>query len=183
MDPVTPFEWGRMLWGVEPPTYILEILFRVAAIYIAGVIVLSFADKRSRRQATSFDLMILIALGSAVGDVLFYPTVPIAYALAVLIGILLMDKLSARLQSRFSPVREFITGTSRLLMSEGRVLEDALRKESLSRAELYSMLREAKVGNTGRVRSASLEISGELGVVEYPHGEGGDGDDILPEDR
>jgi uncharacterized membrane protein YcaP (DUF421 family) len=49
----------------------MEILVRVVTIYVIGVILLRMMRKRSRRQLTSFNLLIVIALGSAMGDVMF----------------------------------------------------------------------------------------------------------------
>lgn len=41
------------------------------------------------------------------------------------------------------------------------------------------MLREHGIANTGEVRYALLELSGELGLVRYHDGEGGPGDSTL----
>jgi uncharacterized membrane protein YcaP (DUF421 family) len=171
MDPTTPFEWSRVFWGIQPPGFLLEIALRVVIVYIAGVVVLSFADKRSHQQWTSFDLLILIALGSVMGDVLFYPEVPIVYALVVLVTMLLLNRGMARLQARYEPLRRLIAGRTRELVREGRILEEALAREALSREELMSMLRTHEVSNTGEIRSASMEFSGQLGLLRYPKGE------------
>lgn len=171
MDPTTPFEWTRIFWGIQPPAYFLEIVLRVVIVYVAGVVVLSFADKRSRKQFTSFDLMIIIAVGSVVGDVMFYPSVPIAYAFVILLAVLLLNFLLARLQARFPPVRKAIAGRARELVRDGEVLHDALRHEAISVEELLSMLRVHEISNTGEIRSATMEFSGELGVIRYPSGE------------
>lgn len=171
MEPTSPLEWARLFLGVQPPLYLLEIALRVALVYVAGVVVLSFADKRSRKQLTSFDLMILIALGSVVGDVMFYPEVPIVYALVVLVAVLLLNRLTARLQAKFPAVKEFIAGRATEVVRDGEVLPDGLRHESISVDELFSMLRVHEISNTGQVRSATIEFSGDLGVVRFPPGE------------
>lgn len=88
MEKVTTLTWARMLWGNEPPLYPVEILVRVVTIYVIGVVLLRMMGKRSRRQMTSFDLLIVIALGSAMGDVMFYPQVPVLYSVIVIATIL-----------------------------------------------------------------------------------------------
>ena len=175
MEPTTPFEWIRLLLGIQEPLYLVEILLRVAIVYVAGVVVLSFADKRSRRQPTSFDLMILIALGSVIGDVMFYPEVPIVYALVVLLAVLVLNRVTARLQARFPPVQDFVAGRGTEVVRDGKILDDALRSESISVDELFSMLRVHEVSNTGEVRSATIEFSGDLGVIRFPPDEAREG--------
>ena len=120
---------------------------------------------------TSFDMLIIIALGSSVGDVLFYPNVPIIYAILVTSVFVVLERFSAALQMRSKAMHTFFSGDARLIIREGEIIPSALRAELLCEEEVMSMLREDGVSNLGQVRRAYVELSGELGVIRYAEGE------------
>lgn len=181
MDPVTPFEWERLLFGVQPPLYLLEIILRIVVIYLFGVFYLRVGGKRDLHPLTAFDLLIIIALGSAVGDSLFYPEVPIAYGIVVTAVVLTLHRVVSLLQARSPRAHDFIAGQARLVIRDGRILDDAVRKEVLARDELLSLLREHGVRNTGEVERAYLELSGQLGILRFPNGMHREGESTLPQ--
>lgn len=167
MEPVTPFEWRRIFIGAQPPLFFLEIVFRIVVIYLFAVIVLSFMQKRGRREMSAFEYVVVIALGSATGDGMFYPEVPLLYTFLVITVMVLLNSGVSALQFRSRRVHTFVEGEPGLLVREGRVLEASLKRERMTRDELFSMLREAQIANTGRVRYAFLELSGELGLILF----------------
>lgn len=166
MDEVTPFEWGRLLWGIQPPLYFLEIVFRIVAIYVFAVVVLRFMGKRGRQQMSSFEYVLIIALGSATGDSLFYPDVPILYAWLIILVMVLLDRALAQWQTRSSQVNEFLEGRPRLMVKDGEIEERSLTKEGINRAELMALLREQQVADLADVGDAFLEPTGRLGVIK-----------------
>lgn len=74
----------------------------------------------------------------------------------------------------------FIVGEPRLLILEGRVLHDALDAEELRKEELFSLLRQQGIANTGQIRTGYLELSGGLGLLKYPKGDERQGEDTDP---
>ena len=76
----------------------------------------------------------------------------------------------------------FTEGEPGLLIWHGQILDSRLKEEFIARDELYSMLRQARVANTGEVRYGFLEITGELGIILYPEGEGVEGESTLKDE-
>ncbi len=163
MDPITPFDWHRMFIGEQPPLFFLEILFRVLAIYLFAALCLRFMGKRGQRQLSPFEFVVVIALGSATGDAMFYPEVPILYAWAVVAAVVGLSGLLAKAQLWSVRVNRFLEGRPRPLIWEGEVVEENVRKENLRPDEFLGMLRELGIARTGDVRYAFLERSGQIG--------------------
>ena len=180
MDPATPFDWHRMFIGDEPPLFFLEILFRVVVIYLFAAVVVRFMGKRGQRQLSAFEFVVVIALGSATGDAMFYPQVPILYAWLVITVVVLLSGVLAKAQLWSQRVNSFLEGTPRPLVWEGRVLEGNVRKENLRHDEFLAMLREAGISDTGELRYAFLERSGNVGYLRYEDG-GRDIDSTMPD--
>lgn len=171
MTDVTPFDIERLFLGTQPPLFLLEIVFRVTLIYGFAAVLLRWMGKRGRSELSPFELLVVIALGSATGDSMFYPEVPILHAWMVVAAVVVLDVAMAHLQFRFGRVQRFVESTPRVVIREGKVDLSALRAERLREDELYSMLREHGIANTGELRYALLELSGDLGLVRYPKGE------------
>lgn len=179
MTSVVPFDLARMFLGTQPPLYLLEIVVRVILVYVFGALVLRMMGKRGQRTLSPFELLVVIALGSATGDSMLYPEVPILYAWMVIAAIVVCETLMARLQFRFTSVERFLEATPRLVVHEGRIVHEALRAERIRIDELYSMLREHGIENTGELRYAFLELSGQLGLIRYPAHALRDGENTL----
>jgi len=180
MDPVVPLEWGRILLGEQPPTFLLEIIARVFIIYVVSLIVLRAGGKRERKQITPLELLLFVALGSAVGDVLFYPSVAKIYAVLILFLIIVLQWLVERLKRKSGFLENFINSKPKMLIKFGKVLPDALDKENFMEEELFSALREKGISNLGQVEYAFLELSGTVSVFKYEKGKEIAGKNILP---
>lgn len=165
MDPITPFDWHRIFIGTQPPLFFLEIVVRVILIYTFTILVLRYMGKRGQRQMTPFELVLVIALGSATGDSMFYPEVPIFYAWFIILLMVLLDRLLSELKYRFQNINTFLVGNPRLLVQDGNVLEHNLHKEDLRIEELMALLREKEISDTGELDYVFLETTGNLGLL------------------
>lgn len=170
MESVTPFDLQRMFFGEHPPLFLLEIVVRVVIIYLFASILLGLMSRRGKREMSPFEYMMIIALGSATGDSMFYPEVPIFYAMMVITIMVGIEEIFAFLQMRFKSFQYFFEGDPTLLIREGKILERSLKKEKLRKCELFGLLREKGIENTGEVQVSFLEISGEISVITYEKG-------------
>lgn len=182
MDPITPFDWQRIFIGEEPPLFFLEIVFRVVLIYTFAVVVLRYMGKRGQRQLSPFELILIIALGSATGDSMLYPEVPIFYAWLIILTMVSLNYFLSRLQFRYKGVNTFLEGVPRLLVKDGKILEENLAKEHLRREELFALLREKEIDNTGEVQYIFLEQTGHVGLFRRKEGDRPKGETTLPDD-
>ncbi len=178
--PVIPFDLQRLLFGDPPMLFLLEIVLRVVVIYLFALFVMQLMGKRGQRQLSPLELLIIISLGSATGDSMFYPDVPLTHAFVVIFLVVFISEGLAWLEGRNDFIRNLFESDPTWVVDEGRVLEQNLRRERVSKTELYSMLREAGVENLGQVRAALLELSGNVSVFTYPEGEEKPGESILP---
>ena len=180
MEPATPFDWHRMFVGDEPVLYYLEIVFRVAVIYLYSVLLVRMMGKRGSDTLSPLENVVIIALGSAVGDSMFYPEVPITYAAMIVTLIVGLSRAMAWLQVRNGRFNDFMDGRPLVMLYEGRIDEAALRKARLREDEFLGELRLKGVEDTGEVRIAYMERSGEVSVFRYEPGEERAGQSTAP---
>jgi uncharacterized membrane protein YcaP (DUF421 family) len=171
-----------MFVGVQPPLFFLEIVVRVTLIYSFAIVLLRYMGKRGQRQMTAFELVLVIALGSATGDSMLYPEVPILYAWLIVVVMVGLNRLLTELQYRYTRVNVFLEGTPQLLVRNGKILDENLHKEQLRRDELKGLLREKQVANTGEIRAVFLERTGHLGLFRKQESERTEGESTFPDD-
>lgn len=177
----TPFDWHRMFIGDHPILFTGEILFRTVVIYVFTVALVRLLGKRGMRQLTPFELVIIIALGSAVGDPMFYADVPLLHGMAVIATIVFLQTGLEHLTTRSATIERIMESDSSLVVLNGRLQWKEMRREETSRNELFEQLRERGVENLAQVRAALIEPSGNLSVFYYADHDGPDlGLSILP---
>lgn len=179
---IVPFDWHRIFIGDAPPLFLLEIVFRVAAIYVFAIAFVHLLGKRAQQQLTPLEYLVIIALGSATGDGMLYPDVPLLWAFVVIAVLLVLTEMMARLKNRFGPIARYIETRPATLVKDGQLQLDAIRAEGLTETEVAAMLRTREVTDVGHVRWAFLEVTGSISVFRYPEGERRPGRLLVPPD-
>src|SRR5690606_19609775 len=112
------FEWNRILLNDLPVEFLLEVIFRCVIMFILVLLTLKLAGRRGVRQLSIFELVIIITLGSAAGDPMFYEDVGILHAVCVFVVVLLMYRFITWAISRFQKVDDFLEGKPIYLIKE-----------------------------------------------------------------
>ena len=156
------FEWGRLLIGEGPVLYLLEIAFKSLVVFAILLLVLRMLGKRAQQNISPMQQMLMIALGSAAGDALLYPTVPLAYAALILLGITGLTMLLELVSEKSRGVRDYVESRPRVLVREGEV--GARLFERTTRRELFAELRIKGARSLSQVDVAILEVTGDISV-------------------
>ena len=109
----------RLFLGDVPLLFYVEIAFRTFMMYGYALVMLRLIGKRSQRQLSIFEFAIVIALGSAVGDPMFYPQVPLLHGMIVITVIVGLNKLLEELVKNYELMETFVEGSPSLLVQDG----------------------------------------------------------------
>jgi uncharacterized membrane protein YcaP (DUF421 family)/DNA-directed RNA polymerase subunit RPC12/RpoP len=175
------FEWERILIGELPYEFLFEVIFRSAVMFIVLLITLKYTGKRGVRQLSVFETVIVIALGSAAGDPMFYEDVGILHAFIVFGVVLFLYRTVTWFTGKNKRFEEFIEGKTECIISEGKFSPTTFNKESLAQDEFFAELRLRSVEHLGQVRNAYLETTGEVSIFFFEDKDVGYGLPILPE--
>lgn len=176
------FDAKRLLIGEEIPySFLAEVGVRTTVMFLIVLFVLRLSGKRGIKQLSVFELAIIISLGSAAGDPMFYEDVALLPALVVFVVIISLYKLITYLTGKFEKVEKFVEGKPVKLIENGKIIYKSFRKESLGYDELFSQLRQQSVSHLGQVQFGYLETSGDLSVFFFPDDKVIPGLPILPD--
>jgi uncharacterized membrane protein YcaP (DUF421 family) len=146
---------------------ILDVFIRTVIIFFITFIALRVRGKKQLAQLTLFDILMVIALGSAVGDVMIYPeeSVSLFRSIVAIISLVLLihttEYVASRVPSRFAKI---IYDESLELVRDGKLLKKNFEKSNLSEEQFRSMLREKNIQFYSEARLVILEPDGELSV-------------------
>jgi uncharacterized membrane protein YcaP (DUF421 family) len=124
--------------------------------------------KRTTQQLTPFEFLIVIALGSAVGDPMFYPEVPLLAALLVITVVVSLERALSLAGQRSEAIERVVEGMPRTLVVDGRLYWAGIVHENITREELFGELRRAGIEQLGQVKYACVEQSGVVSVLHHP---------------
>lgn len=156
----------------------VEVVFRTTFLYLYTLGLVRALGKRGMGELSPFDLIIIVGLGSAVGDPMFYADVPLMHGMIVIAVIVGLQTILARLTQRNPTLERLVESAPVLLVVDGEINSEALKGEELSEAELFMNLRMAEIENLGQVRMAFIEPNGHVTVFRNEHG--GTGRSVLP---
>ncbi|PSS61947.1 DUF421 domain-containing protein [Ensifer sp. NM-2] len=166
-EPFVAFDLGRMMIGDEPPLFLLEIALRTLIIYAYTLFLIRWIGSRSIGQLSLVEFLLVIALGSAVGDAMFYPDVPLVHCMVVITVVVLLDKSLSYIVARNRKLEDVIEGVSVEVVRDGAILWKALKRLNVGHDELFEQLRLKQVRHLGQVRAAYFETNGLLSVFTF----------------
>ncbi|UED76841.1 DUF421 domain-containing protein [Brevibacillus sp. DP1.3A] len=142
-------------------TIMLRAIGAVAYLFLLTKII----GKRQIKQLTYIEYIVGISIGSIAAFMATEMDGPIYHSL-IGMGVFalfpyLMEWLS--LKSKF--LRDLFEGKSTVLIKEGKILEDNLKKERLTAEDLMEQLRIKNVFRVADVEFALMETSGEVSVL------------------
>ncbi len=168
MQEIIPFDWTRIWMGEEAPaTFLLEIAFRSFVMYLLILITLRITGKRGIKQLSMFEFSIILALGSAAGDPMFYNDVPLAHALVVFAVIIALYVFFNYLTEKNERIEKWFQGSSACVIDNGKINLQALKNQKLTYMELFGEIRQQQVEHLGQVRKGYLEPTGEISLFFF----------------
>jgi uncharacterized membrane protein YcaP (DUF421 family) len=150
---------------LHPATSPLEIVVRVAVLYLALMAMLRLAGKREIGQLSPLDLLGMLILSETVSPALTAGDTSLPGALLAAATLLALTGLAGRLSYRSRRLERWIEGTPTVLVVNGVLDEGAARRERITQQELEGALRRHGVGSLAEVRRAVVEANGEITVI------------------
>ena len=144
---------------------IARILLLGTASYVTLVLVLRVSGKRTLSQLNAFDFIVTVAIGSTLATIFLNSDVSWSegvVALALLVG---LQFVVAWTLSRRERLRGVVTAQPDVLLRNGVLLHDALRRSRLSESEVIQAVRNSGSGDLSDIAAVVLETNGKLSVI------------------
>lgn len=161
-DILQAFENGL---GLEADSLsLLQMSLRATIVFILAIIMVRMGKKRFIGRNSAFDIILAIMLGSILsravtGSSEFIPTIGAAF---VLVG---LHWLMAFISFKTDWFGNLVKGRIHILVQNGEIDWDEMRKALISRKDLETAMREQGYTDLEKVREACLERNGNISVT------------------
>jgi uncharacterized membrane protein YcaP (DUF421 family) len=178
------FDLIRILFG-EPDNanlfFFLEVIFRTTIMYLYTVFLARMVGQGGIGQIGPFEFVLVIAIGSAAGDPMFYPDIGLLQGIVVITIVILLHRATGYVMQRFKRMEHLVEGGPLRVIDEGVVCKDVLGSGTLTERELMALLRLKDVRHTGEVECALFETNGQLSVFRYSGAKSRKGKSTMPQ--
>ena len=142
-----------------------HMVARAVVIYVAGLVIIRFGKNRLLGRTTAFDIVLAFILGSLLSRAIngSAPPLPSLAAAAVLV---VMHWMISHMTMRSDRMEDLLKGHRVMLVEEGSVRPEAMRRSEVSEQDLREALRlNANVADPSTVAAAYLERNGQISAV------------------
>ena len=161
------FDLKKLFLGDFDWMIYIEIILRVVIIMSYTIFISRWIGKRAVGSLGSADILIIIAMGSAVGDAMFYPSIPLIIPMTVITLIAAFQKLYVSIGIKHEAVRKITHPSVRKLVENGTLIKDNFIEDEIDEIEVYMLLRAQGIKYLSEVEHAYYEQSGQLSVFKY----------------
>jgi uncharacterized membrane protein YcaP (DUF421 family) len=143
----------------------VQIFIRSIVFILVLIITTRLLGKKQISEISFFEYVSGITLGSIAGEVIMGLDGNMGHgilAIVVFAGITLLVDIISLKNKKF---RDLVEGKGTVIIKDGKIMEDNLKKEKYTLDELGSLLRQKDVFNTADVEFAMLEPKGDISVL------------------
>jgi uncharacterized membrane protein YcaP (DUF421 family) len=139
--------------------------------FIALIIILRFSGKRTLSKMNVFDFVFVVAVGSVFAATIIEKDVTLIEGLLALTTLVFVQAILAAIAARSKRFEILLNGEPTLLLSHGRFLHRAMKKERITEEEVRAAIREQGITRVEDVDAVVVENDGSLTVAynrKYP---------------
>jgi uncharacterized membrane protein YcaP (DUF421 family) len=145
----------------------LNLIVRAAVVYLAVLIMLRISGKRQIGQMGATEFVSILLISNAVQNAMNGGDNSLSGGLLLAAVLIALSSTIAFLVYRSRVFSAVFEGTPRLVVHNGRVLHEALKKELLSNSELRILMRKQGIHSYNEIKSAVLEADGTLSIIRH----------------
>lgn len=144
----------------------LEVFFRAFLAIGFLILLIRLNGLRSFSEMSAFDFAVTVGTGSVLAATIVNPgSTALSVGLGSLAVLMLAQGILARLRARSEKIESLADNTPLLLMLQGDIIDRNLRRDSMTRADLFGKLRVANALSLPNIHAVVLEATGDVSVL------------------
>jgi len=145
----------------------VAVSFSTAIVALLIVFVIRWLGNKGMGQLSTIELIIILGLGEAIGQSMVNPNqTSIPQGFTVVIIAIAIFKIYDYLASRYNKFSKAIVSDPILLVEDGKIIDESMKKANISKKELESYMRLSGTDNISDIKSSHLEINGQVSFVK-----------------
>lgn len=142
------------------------VVLRTILTYFIILVIFRLMGKREIGELSVFDLVVNIMIAEIAVMAIDETSIELMKSIVPIIMLMLIQITMARLSLKSKKFRDLVDGSPSIIINQGQIDENVMRKQRYNFDDLLQQLREKNVRNIADVEFAILEPSGKLSVFE-----------------
>lgn len=143
----------------------MDIVFRASAMFALLFLLLRLMGKRELAQMTPFELVVLMVMGDLIQQGVTHNDFSITAAMLAICTFAFWGILLGWAIYLFPRLKGPLEGKPRVIVRAGRLVEENIRRDRLTLAEIESEMRLAGIAYLSDVEWAILEPQGKISFI------------------
>jgi uncharacterized membrane protein YcaP (DUF421 family) len=146
---------------------ILSVILRTAIITTFVFLVIRWMHHKGTGQLSMYELLVIIGLGSAIGEPMIYiKELTLTQAFTAIIIVVALFKLIDYLTIRSKRFEKFAEEDPTLLVKNGAYIEEGFKKARVTKGEFQAHMRTNGIKDISEVDESYLEITGQISFIK-----------------
>ena len=143
----------------------LRIIGSTLTVYLFIVIAIRLFGKKELAQLSVVDLVFILLISNAVQNAMVGPDATLLGGLVAASTLFVVNYLLKYLQYRFPQFGKIVQGDATMLVYQGKILEEHMKRAKITNDELMEAVREHGVKSVKEVDLAIMEVDGSISVL------------------
>jgi uncharacterized membrane protein YcaP (DUF421 family) len=146
---------------------ILSVILRTVIITTFVFLVIRWMHHKGTGQLSMHELIIIIGLGSAIGEPMIYiQELTVTQAFTAIVIVVALFKLIDYLVIRSKRFEKFVEEDPTLLVKDGTYIEEGFKKARVTKGEFHAHMRTNGIKHVSEVEESYLEITGQISFIK-----------------
>lgn len=144
----------------------MENVLRAAIMYVFLFIIFKISGRKTLLEMTIFDFILVLIISEATQQALLGEDFSLTGAMITIGTLIFIDKSLGFTENKIPKLNLWLNGSPIILIENGRVLDQRLRKCSLSEDEIMEVARQQEgLENLDDIKFAILEKNGKISII------------------
>ena len=138
---------------------------RTAVLYLLVIAILRIMGKRQIGQLQPSELVVAIMISDLAAIPMQNTGTPLLAGVVPITTLMILEILLSYFTSKSVKFSRFVSGTPSILIKDGQIMEDEMKRLRFSRNDLLEELRISGCDDVSQIKYAILETNGGLGLI------------------
>jgi uncharacterized membrane protein YcaP (DUF421 family) len=144
----------------------MDIVLRASAVFVILYLLLRLLGKRELGQLTPFELLVMIVMGDLIQQGVTHNDFSLTGALLAVATFGFLALLLSWITYLFPAMERLLDGKPRVVVRDGTIIAENLRRDRVTRSELESEMRLAGIASLKEVAWAIIEPQGKISFIK-----------------
>jgi uncharacterized membrane protein YcaP (DUF421 family) len=146
--------------------FLLSIIVRTILVTLFVVVVIRWMGHKGLGQLNMYELLIVIGLGTAIGDPMIYKELSLPHAFTSILVVVILFKMLDFFTTKSKRFGKLILPKPILIVKDGNLVDKGLSDARMNEDEYRSYMRIHGIREMSEIEESYLELNGQVSFIK-----------------